>query len=233
MFSSFMSSSSRAAGLASKLMENILEGPTRLKMAIDAVNEATALPFATDCLRWMSVKGEKNDEKPALDEQQQNELGAVVAAKIAKAFADNPDYGAYGRDISTLLWIWKRYGVDGEMVAFIEGRIKQNPDEVMRFLDAFIGPAYGLESGLSHKHDFDRNEFDAVATLVGAEIVVDALAKTFGDVVKDVTFDKCYELTGDKQTACRFVAIYNKVQQENAAKKGSGTAPPAESANGQ
>jgi hypothetical protein len=224
MFSSFMSSSSRAAGLASKLIENIADVPTRVKIAIDAVNEATALSFATDCLRWLSVKGKKNDEKPALDEQQQNKLGAVVAARIARAFTENPDYATYGRDVSTLLWIWKRYGTNGDMAAFIGGRIKQNPDEAIRFLDALIGRAYGLESGLSHKHDFDRSEFDAVAVLIGPEIVLEALTKRFGDILKHVTFDKCYELTGDKQTACRFVAIYNKVRQENAAKAGSGAA---------
>ena len=231
MFSSFMSSSSRAAGLAARLIENVAETPTRLKVAIDVVNQASALSFATDCMRRLSIKGKKNDEEPALDEPEQDQLGAVVAAKIAKSFSENPEYAAYGRDISTLLWIWRRYGPDGEMAAFIGGRLKQNPDDAVRFLDAFIGRAYGLESGLSHKHDFDRSEFDAVAVLIGPEIVLEALMKTFGDTLKNVTFDKCYELTGDHQTACRFVAIYNKVQKENA-ERASSEAASQEAASG-
>jgi DNA-binding transcriptional regulator PaaX len=77
----------------------------------------------------------------------------------------------------------------------------------------------GLESGLSHKSEFDGSEFDAVTNLIDPGIVLAALKKTFGSLLDNATFDKCWELAGDQQTACRFVAIFKKVQDESAKKQ--------------
>ena len=105
------------------------------------------------------------------------------------------------------------------MAGFLTDRFSQEPADAARLLDALIGRAWGLESGLSHKSEFDRSDFDAMANLIDPAIVLAALKKTFGALLDNVSFDKCWELNGDQQTACRFVAIFNKVQQERAAKE--------------
>jgi hypothetical protein len=56
-----------------------------------------------------------------------------------------------------------------------------------------------------------------VATLIEPHIIFDALKTVFGTVLDDVRFDKCWHLRGDEQTACQFVAILNKVQDEDEA----------------
>ena len=50
-------------------------------------------------------------------------------------------------------------------------------------------------------------------------MVLDALKKSFGSLLDNVTSDKCWELAGDQQTACRFVGTFKKVQDENAKKQ--------------
>lgn len=197
------------------------------------MEQAATLPFGAECLRWLR-KGK--GDSTGLDEVEIGEVGAVLAGRIAKDFGDAPDYAKHGRIIGTLLWIWKTHGGDGEMTAYLTGRFGEHPDEVARFLDAFIGRAWGLESGLSHKSDFDKSDFESVAALIDPEIVITALKGTYGSLLDNVSFDKCWELKDDEQTACRFVAIHQKVQQEQAAKQeaeaaagGSGAAVPSDS----
>jgi hypothetical protein len=113
------------------------------------------------------------------------------------------------------------------MVNFLTKRLASDPTDAIRLLDAFIGRAWGLESGLSHKSQFDRSEFDAVATLVDPSILLVALKSIFGDLLDNVDFNKCWQLDGDQQTACRFVAIFNKVQEENKKKQAAEDSKPS------
>ena len=112
------------------------------------------------------------------------------------------------------------------MVNFLTNRIANNPTDAIKLLDAFIGRAWGLESGLSHKSQFDRSEFDTVASLIDPNVLLTALKTTFGELMDDVDFDKCWQLEGDQQTACRFAAIFNKVREENAQKQSSADSGP-------
>lgn len=110
-------------------------------------------------------------------------------------------------------------------------RLESDPSDATKLLDAFIGRAWGLESGLSHKSEFDRSDFDSVAALIDPSIVLAALKTMFGTLLDNVDFNKCWELDGDRQTACRFVAIFNKVKEENATKHAAtGTMHSTESA---
>ena len=52
--------------------------------------------------------------------------------------------------------------------------------------------------------------------------MLEAPETIFGDLLKDVSFDKSYELTGDKQTACPFVAIFNSSRRGPQSGTGAG-----------
>jgi hypothetical protein len=111
--------------------------------------------------------------------------------------------------------VWTRRG-DGNLP---HDRFSEHPLDAIKLLDALIGRAWGLENGLSHKSEFDRSDFDNLASLFDPEIVVAALTKTFGFLVANATFDECWKLKGDQQTACRFVALFNKVRAERTENK--------------
>lgn len=219
MFAEIMAARNRAASLTVQMIQSVPSQQNRLDLARDVIKTANSLSFGTECLRWLGYQSDKNEGTTALTEGELNDVASIMAARIAEDISANPDYSRHGRKIGTLLYIWKKYGPDGEMAAFLTGRFTKSPDDAVKLLDAFIGRAWGLESGLSHKSQFDRSEFDAVANLIDPGIVLAALKKTFGSLLDSATFDKCWELAGDQQTACRFVAIFKKVQDENAKKQ--------------
>lgn len=212
MFSAIMSSSSRAAGLVGRLVRSINERSARLASATDVVMEAASLPFATDCLRWL--KGGKEDKLDGhgLNEDDIGVVGASLAGRVAKDFREHVDYRRYDGNIGSMFWLWKTYGPEGDLASFLGGRFEEHPEEAVAFLDAFIVRAWGVESGLSHKHEFDRAAYDSVVALIDPAVVVRALGKTFGASWDDVTFDECRRRRGGEQTACLFAAIHSRVQ---------------------
>ena len=206
MFASMMAAVNRAATLMADLVKSLPETDTRLAVARNVVITATPLSFAAEYLRDLSYQSKKKTDTTALTETEMAEVGAILASRIAKDLITTPNYAKHGRRLGGLLGIWKKYGPKGDMDTFLAVRFADHPEEAAQFLDAFIGRAYGLESGLSHKSSFDRNDFDNVAWLIDPTWVLAALKKQFGSLIDDATFDKCWELNGDQQTACRSAA---------------------------
>ena len=56
------------------------------------------------------------------------------------------------------------------------------------FLESFVGYAWGMESGLPHRADFDRGSYGAVAKLIEPDFTVSNLARCFlpGQVVAGI-----------------------------------------------
>jgi hypothetical protein len=54
--------------------------------------------------------------------------------------------------------------------------------EVDRLLDVFVGKAYGMESGLSHKADLDRDNYDAIASVIDPGYVNGKLKERYPDL---------------------------------------------------
>lgn len=231
MFAEIMAARNRAASLAVAMVQSIAVKQDRLTLAQEVVGGTNSLSFGTECLRWLGHQSSKTEGTTALTEDELEDVGSILAGRIAADISGNPDYARHGRKIGTLLYIWKKFGPKDEMAGFLTDRLENDPSDATKLLDAFIGRAWGLESGLSHKSEFDRSDFDSVAALIDPSIVLAALNTMFGTLLDNVDFNKCWELDGDQQTACRFVAIFNKVKEENATKPAAtGTMHSAESA---
>ena len=211
MFSAIMSSSSRAAGLVGRLVRSVAERSVRLAIAIKIVMEATSLPFAADCLRWLCGGEEGELDGHGLNEDDTRVVGSALAERVASEFREHVDYHRYSGNIGTMLGLWKTYGREGDLASFLGDRFEEHPEEAVAFLDAFIGRAWGVESGLSHKGEFGRAAYESVVAVIDPAIVVGALERALESSWDDVTFDECRLRTGDEQTACLFVAIHNKV----------------------
>ncbi len=222
-FAEIMSSANRVGNLAARLVQAVGDKADRLAAARDVVAAIMPLTLGAEVLRWISFKSDEPDNTAALDEPEFNEVAGVLAKRIAAVIMKDPNYSKYGRQLGRLLWIWKTHGPAGEMVGFLTGRFKRDPTEAAMFLDAFIGRGWGLENGLSHKQEFGRSEFDSVASLIEPDVVLAALKQKFGALLDGSTFAKCHELKDDEKTACHFVAIHKKVQDEAAAKAAENT----------
>ncbi len=217
MFAEIFAPRSRAAQLASNLIQTIPSQGERLGAAQAVMNTNGPLSFGAEFLRCLPFVGKAGPGRTALTEPEIADLGAILAQRIAKAISTNPDYASYGRKITTLLYLWNKYGPKDEMAEFFKKQFGEHKEDAIKLLDSIVGRVWGLESGLSMKSEFDRSDFDSNAQSIEPTILLEALKNLFPGRLESVTLEKCWELKGDLQTACRFAAILDLVESEKAA----------------
>jgi len=72
-----------------------------------------------------------------------------------------------------------------------------------------------LESGLSHKGDFERNQFDSIASIIDPEVIYSQLMQLYGDDLEVAKENFCRDADSiDKKVAYQFSYIYHYVKKE-------------------
>src|SRR5439155_17556330 len=132
----------------------------------------------------------------ALSEAEKQQIGAVLADRIATTFAQETDFTSFG-DLGSLLWLWKTYGPAGASEAFLRAQFDGNPNRAVSFVKRFMGKAIALGTGISHAVDFDRDSFNNLASIVEPAAVHDTSRSIYGSKLDCMTFEKPYRLEGD------------------------------------
>ena len=104
----------------------------------------------------------------------------------------------------------------------MRSRLLEQQDAVDAFLDIFAGRAWGMESGVSHRADFDRSGYDSVANLIDAGFIVERLQAKYGEGFKydEQGVPKTTE-QWHRHTASRFNEIHQFVLSEQQKPKGA------------
>ncbi|OQB55655.1 MAG: KAP family P-loop domain protein [Deltaproteobacteria bacterium ADurb.Bin151] len=222
---SFRNAWSQAAILVHWLLLNIKDPTSRLETAKDLLHEATPLSFGVECLKWMRSSDDDPQEKRSFDTTGEDALGAIVAERVRDEARSKNLYTEYHEDARFLLWVWSRWGKAAEVDAYLLATFENNPENVVEFLKTFLPTAWGMETGISHKSDFERSQYDSVASLINPQAIYDHLAKVYGHEIEEATTEKWEyrDYPIDKKVALQFVALHKYVtkqkensQQENA-----------------
>ncbi len=75
--------------------------------------------------------------------------------------------------------------------------------------------AWGLESGLAKKAELQRDGYDAITRLIGAEKILAHLRTQYGDAVDSEEYFLSDEIPADKRAAIQFGYIHKQVLQES------------------
>ena len=212
------SSWNRATVLIGKMVKNVAAPPLRVETAREVVASGADLPFVAECFRSMGVQGSREGAGTALGEAEKQEIGAVLAERIATTFAQETDFTSLA-DLGSLLWLWKTYGTAGASESFLRAQFDRDPNRAVSFVKRFMGKAIGLETGLSQAVEFDRDSFNNMASIIEPEIVYGALRGRYGPQLDGMTFEKAYRLEGGERVAAYFAALFLKVQAERAQKE--------------
>jgi hypothetical protein len=81
-------------------------------------------------------------------------------------------------------------------------------------LAAYVGKGWGLGSGLSHVADFDRGNFDAVATLVPPDFIFGKLRERYGAELDSPEYHHSDEVPLARRIAHQFAVIYLGIEKE-------------------
>lgn len=171
----------QAAILVAHVLKRVPEGDARETLARRALAEADPLPFAVECVKWMRRSKEDDESDRLLPDAVLSDLWALVARRIGTAGAQTPLYETFGRDASVMYWIWNTYGgVAGEVAKHLQERFDANSAEVDQFLSMFVGTSWDLETGHPSRSEFDRDDYNKLASLIDPDVVLAKLRERFG-----------------------------------------------------
>lgn len=206
----------QAGILVKQLIKQLPAGPVRWAEIESVLEDATPLPFAAECLRWLRHNAKGEDDQNVVEADDNPRMETIVAQRIARAHDEQPVYVQFGRDAPSLLWIWSRVDMDGSRGA-VQRRFDLHPEEVDAYLDCYVGEGWEMESGLPVRGSFERMHFDEVDLVVGAEYVMDNLVRRYGVDLDSPQEYPPREWPAARKVAHQFALIYRYVRQSQAA----------------
>lgn len=191
--------------------------PQREPLALQVLDSAEPLPFAFECWRWMrAFKGKNDEEDRVFPAESEATVARALVARIRRAAKQTALYSAFETDSPLLLSVWKEYGPPGEMETALRNWLLANSHEVDKFLEAFVGRSWGLESGVSRRSDFGRDSYNGVSGLVDPALILERLRAEYGEeITKSPERGEPSSLREWRlETARAFNAIHEHVMRE-------------------
>jgi hypothetical protein len=223
---SFTTPFSQASILISQLAKNI-PVEKRLDYAKEVILSASPLPFSVACLRWFRTEKEKKEGDRIFSTEIENELGRLVAQRIYSIAKDDNLYLKYGRDAPLVMWTWAHYEGKGATEAYVKQKIEETPESVSQFLKTFITTAWGMESGLPIKGDFERDQYDYLSKIVSPEIVLGTIKLFYGDgFIESLDPSTIEEKKFEEKIILQFIQIHQFVIAELNQAEGEPSDPP-------
>lgn len=200
--------------LVRQLMKRVVPAQ-REDLALTVIQIAGPLSFAAECFRWLRYSRDEGADDRILQPASEAKVGEGLAIRISEAANAGELYRSFRDDSRDLLWVWKNMGPPGEMEASLRGWLNASPGSVDVFLAAFVGRAWGLESGLSRRSDLWRDSYNAVADLIDPDFIAERLRATHGDQLQaSEELEPKSEKDWARQAARQFIAIHEAVQRE-------------------
>jgi DNA-binding Lrp family transcriptional regulator len=214
---SFLGTHDQAAILIGQLVGLVQDMGVRTELAKEIMREATPLPFASECFRWLRNDEKTPESKRTLLQATEEELGKILAARIREAARVQPPYIQFRDRVPALLWAWDHYGTPGEVRQYLSDRFAAHPFEAATFLGSLTGKAWGAESGLPLKADFRRESYDTATRLIDPELIMQALRRQYGAALDTPDEYLSDEHAYEERLAHQFAAIHQAILKEQQA----------------
>jgi hypothetical protein len=208
----YRSTFSQAAILVSQIIRRM---PMSLRSgAVDLVMSlAEPLEFAAELYRWLSPGN--RPEEVIVGAEEFKSVEEKLSLRIAEKLRPEWAFSSYGKDVSHLLWIWKKNEVrKGEVEDYILEGLKQDHMRIPEFLMSFLGQRISMGNGLPVRGSFERHSYDQVKSLVDPQKVNDLIMSTFGELIKPGEFDFEDNVPLTLAVCNQFVSIHQVVSRE-------------------
>lgn len=212
---SFTTAFSQAGILVSHLVGNVSRGNDRFNLAKLVALEGQSISFAFECFRWMRTTKEKEVQDRTFSEEEENELGKIIAERVRGFSQEQPIYIRSPKDASLLLFIWSHWGSKEETNQYLARTLDEDPRNSIELLKCYLLTSWGMESGLSHKGDFAREQYDSITKVVDADLIYSALYKIYGPELDSPKYHgDNSDRSLDERVGHQFAYIYHYVKSE-------------------
>lgn len=170
----------QGAILVSDLIQNI-EVNSRVELACNCINKASNIDFKLEVFRWLKREEDDKPEKDAFTEDQISEIGKCLGKNISEYLSSDIDItNTNPNSTPTLLYTIKKYLGKEYLNAYLETIFNNDPEAILRILESYTPTAWGMESGISHKSDFERDQYNSLTRVISPEVIMGAIDKCSG-----------------------------------------------------
>ncbi|OGT54766.1 MAG: hypothetical protein A3E01_18810 [Gammaproteobacteria bacterium RIFCSPHIGHO2_12_FULL_63_22] len=204
----------QAAIVVYHLIKSVPFTPPRLDLATDALRHAQPVTFAVECLHWLAPSPNKAESEWVFDQADFDQLRELVVREvIVPADAQEPLYRQFGSECTTLYWRWQEVDATGVSLR-LRACLDAGPEEIDIFLDAFVGEAWELGTGLSHRTDLDRGVYNELGRLVDPTDIARRLRERHGEQLDDPQFRQGKDVALGTRIAHQFAYLHVRALAE-------------------
>ena len=107
---------------------------------------------------------------------------------------------------------------EGYVNGYVDELILKDPESLIRIVDSYVPTAWGMESGVSHKSDFKRDQYNSLTSELDASTVLSAIETYFPQAMKvSDDFPRFYDDDAEKGLLFleQFVWLHQYVLRES------------------
>jgi hypothetical protein len=204
----FLTTFAQAGDLVRELLRN-LPAAERQDFAKQLVGEADTLSFALECLRVATTNKESREQSDTLTPEGESELSALVIGKIKEHARDEqPLYLRFPRDANYLLKTWARRSSRDETNAYVRATLESSPGAAVELLKRFASFVLGVPE--EQAPFLEQSNYESVVEIVDADVVYDALVKSYGAEIGSTEYPQNRTLRLDERLARQFAYLHNR-----------------------
>lgn len=168
---------SQAAMLVSQLIQN-LEKEQRVGLAKTCINAAPSIDFKLEIFRWLKREDESKPEKDAFSDDVINDIGIHLGKVISELLEGNENILPC-KSIPELFYTLNKFSRDNYVNEYVGKIISKHPELMIEILGAYVPTAWSMESGISHKSDFEREQYNSLTSALDPSIISKAIEINF------------------------------------------------------
>ena len=202
----------QAAMLISDLVQNI-EKDRRTAHVIDCIKKTTTPHFKLEIFKWLRKEEADKPEKDAFDSEEVDYIGETLSIEIEQYIASIDDITETAiRILPHAFYLLNKYSKREVITSHVTSVLQKDKSAIIRLLDAYTPTAWGMETGVSHKSDFERDQYNSITTVLDPEFLLHSIETFQGQLPEDQeNYPRDFE-HGDRSVLLnQFVWIHRRV----------------------
>lgn len=186
----------QAAMLVSDLVQRLDKGE-RISLAKDCIQCSDDIDFKTEIFRWLKREDKSTPEREGFNKDDQNEIGSVLGNSISEYLTDDIDITISNpNNATTILYSAKKYINKEFSENYLVQQISKDQNFIYRLLYVYTQTVWDMASGVSHKNDFGKEQYDSLISVICPEIVKSAVKDL---CIDELTYDESYPRNYDSK----------------------------------
>ncbi|OTQ57630.1 P-loop NTPase fold protein [Gilliamella sp. A7] len=214
---SFLNPFAQAAMLISSLIQNQSIN-NREKLACDCIDNSPSLDFKLEIFRWLKRKDDDKPEQEAFSDESINIIGKHLGNSIIEELGDTDITLVYPNLVSYIFYILNKYVNHNFANDYITKQILKDDLVLVRILESYVPTSWGMESGLPHKSNFEREQYNHLAEVLDTKIIIENLEKYFPSFFESIEddFPRDYDDIKEKSTLFikQFIWLHKYITKE-------------------